>query len=128
MAEKLVVVIDGNPALEYHRDRELTPRQQEALARMDAQMDGGIPLEGEWIDIPDRLQRAQFVARQLVDAFDSGNEPLTAATLAWLAERIPDLKQIDVRHRKFGVAIHLISDRPHVPEVPVQFHPPRSGK
>ena len=125
--ESLVVVVDGNPVLEYHRNRGLSEVQRQALDRMDAQMDGGIPLEGKWVDLPDLLQRAQFVARQLADALDADNEPLAAATLAWLGERIPDLRQVEIRHRSFGVAIHLISDRPYAPESPVQFHPPRKG-
>jgi len=92
MVQKLVVAIDGVSQLEYDRTRPLAPQQQAALEAMDRRMDGGIRLAGLEVPEPDPLQRAQFVAEQLLAAVDMEDEALAAATLAWLANRLPELR------------------------------------
>ncbi|WP_297528444.1 hypothetical protein [Thiohalobacter sp.] len=124
MVQKLVVAIDGVSQLEYDRTRPLAPQQQAALEAMDRRMDGGIRLAGLEVPEPDPLQRARFVAEQLVAAIDTEQEALAAATLAWLANRLPELRQVAVRHSAAGRVIDLVFDRDHVPEQTVQFHRP----
>lgn len=124
MVQKLVVAIDGVSQLEYDRTRPLAPQQQAALEAMDRRMDGGIRLAGLEVPEPDPLQRAQFVAEQLIAAIDTEQEALAAATLAWLANRLPELRQVAVRHSAAGRVIDLVFDRDHVPEQTVQFHRP----
>lgn len=124
MSEKMVVVIDGQPQLEYDRSKSLPEHQQSALDRMDETMDQGIELPTGRLDLPNALQRAQFVALQLVQAIGEGNEPMAAATCAYLAERVPELQQVRAEHRITGLHLDLVFDRPFMNEMKVEFFDP----
>lgn len=124
MSEKMVVVIDGQSQLEYDRAKPLPEPQRSALDRMDAKMDQGIELPSGWLDAPNPLQRAQFVALQLVQAIAEGNEPMAAATCAYLAVRVPELQQVRAEHRVTGLHLDLIFDRPFMNEMKVEFFDP----
>ena len=58
----LVVVVNDQPYLEYDRNRQLDDKQRTGLDHMDRQMNRGIRLRGDWLENPDQVQRAQFVA------------------------------------------------------------------
>lgn len=120
----MVVVIDGQSQLEYDRAKPLPAQQYTALNRMDAKMDRGIELPTGHQASPDSLQRAQFVALQLVQAIKDGNEPMAAATCAYLAERIPELQQVKAEHKVTGVHLDLVFDRPFMNEMKVEFFDP----
>lgn len=124
MSEKMVVVIDGQPQLEYDRSKSLPEHQQSALDRMDETMDQGIELPTGRLDSPNALQRAQFVALQLVQAIGEGNEPMAAATCAYLAERVPELQQVRAEHKPVGLHLDLIFDRPYMNEMKIEFFDP----
>lgn len=124
MSEKMVVVIDGQPQLEYDRSKSLPEQQQAALDRMDQKMDQGIELPTGHLDSPNALQRAQFVALQLVQAIGEGNEPMAAATCAYLAVRVPELQQVRAEHRAAGLHLDLVFDRPFMNEMKVEFFDP----
>jgi hypothetical protein len=121
---KLVVVLDGASVLEYDRSKPLTDRQQASLEQMDRKMGAGITLDGIAVRDPDPHQRARFVAGQMFAALQADNEPLTAAALAYLANRIPDLKQVRADAREDGLAIDLVLDKPYVPEAKLEFVKP----
>ena len=126
MSEPLVVVLDGVSQVEYQRGVPLEPAQRDYLDRLDQRMDAGIELGGRRIDQPDALQRAQFIAQQLLDAVQAGNEAVAAATCAYLANRIPDLKQVRAVTRAGLLSFDLVFDKPYVKEVKVDFvRPPR---
>ena len=125
MSEKMTVLVNGVAQVEYRRDVPLEERQRAYLAKMDAQMDRGIPLEGETVDHPDRLQRARYVALTLAEAILQDREAEIAATCSWLAERIPDLQQVRIDAGEDGqVRVELIFDRPLENQVKVQFPMP----
>ncbi len=125
MSEKMTVLVNGIAQVEYRRDVPLVERQRAYLAKMDAQMDNGIPLDGETVDHPDRLQRARYVALTLAEAILQEREAETAATCSWLAERIPDLQQVRIDAGEDGqVRVELIFDRPLENQVKVQFPMP----
>lgn len=129
MSNKMVVLVNGIAELEYHRDVPLPARQRDYLQRMDEEMDRGIPLDGETLANPDLLQRARYVAMSLVESLQQDQEARAAATLAWLAERIPDLQQLRVDTGEDGqVRIELIFDRPLENQVKVQFPMPGAGE
>jgi len=117
----LVVVINGQSALEYDRRKPLPVRQQQFLDRMDQDMDAGITLEGQRIAQPDPMMRARFVANHLVPAAEGGDESLAAASCAYLAVRLPELKQVRADSVNGTVHIDLVFDKPHVPVQTVQF-------
>lgn len=129
MSNKMVVVVNGIAELEYHRDVPLPGHQQDYLRRMDEEMDRGIPLDGEMLANPDLLQRARYVAMSLVESLQQDQEARIAATLAWLAVRIPDLQQLRVETGEDGqVRMELVFDRPLENQVKVQFPMPGAGE
>ncbi len=122
---KVVAHIDGASQLEYDRSKPLPERQREYLDRMDADMDRGIVLGGVQVPHPDLQQKAQFIAQALAEAIRDDNEPVAAATLSWLANRLPDLKQVKILDMGDGrMGYELIFDREFAPESKVQFVKP----
>jgi len=119
--KNLVAVINGEAKIEYNRSKELPQNQLEYLNKMDQKMAEGIPHGAGHSFAPDIQQKAQFVADQLVMAIKSDNEQLTAATMAYLATRLPDLQQVSAEDEDGAVAIKLIYDQPYTKAEPVKF-------
>ena len=57
-------------------------------------MDEGIELNDEIISSPDKMQGANYVAMSLLYGIHSDSEGVISATCAYLANRLPELKQI----------------------------------
>jgi hypothetical protein len=122
MSNIMAVLRDGIAQLEYDRNRPLPVHQAAYLDKMDARMDEGILVGEETIESPELNQRAQFVAGNLVHAFNTGDEQLAAAMCSWLATRLPDLKQVRIRSGDDGeVAIELVFDEDYRRQVAVNF-------
>lgn len=121
MSNMMAVLINGIAQLEYDRDRPLPPHQAAYLDVMDSKMDAGIGIGGETIPRPDLNQRAQFVAANLLDAMRSGNEELSAALCTWLANRLPDLKQVKYDEADDRVTIDLVFDEEYSRQAAVTF-------
>ena len=119
--KKLVAVLNGESQVEYERGKSLSEHQQRYLTLMDQKMDEGIPQGAGNIFSPNLEQKAQFVANQLIDAIKSGNEQLAAATLSWLATRLPELQQVSAEEKDGQVTISLINDKPFVKAHPINF-------
>lgn len=126
-AGKLIVLLNGVSQLEFDRDKVLPTRQQEYLDRMDAQMDGGITLEDGRIDSPDAMQRARFVAVNLVQAVRNAEASVAAAMCAYLAVRLPELRQVSATEEGETVLIDLVFDEKPANAVIVNFTPPSKG-
>jgi cellobiose-specific phosphotransferase system component IIA len=122
----LTIVVNGEAQVEYHRGKPLTAAQRAYLDRMDEQMSAaGISLGDASLTQPDALQRAQFVAMQLLDALQHGNDALIAAGCAYLASRLPDLTQVKARLLGGGFSAELVFNEPYVKEEVVRFTPRR---
>ena len=119
----LVVLVNGESRLEYDRSKKLSERQRVYLDRMDRQMDAGIRLGVDWIEQPEPAQRASFVAAQLVDALQRDDEGLIAACCTYLADRLPELKQIKARLLAAGFSVELVFDKAYAKEVTLDFIP-----
>lgn len=117
------ILVNNEAQLEYHRGKDLSAQQCAYLERMDQQMDAGVQLGGVCIEKPDRLQRAQFVAIQVLEGLQQGNEALTAAGCAYLARRMPDLTQIKASLVEGGFSVELVFNEPYVKEVAVGLTP-----
>jgi hypothetical protein len=124
MPDNLTVVLDGVSQLEYQRDRPLTGKQRQYLDNLDRDMDAGVELGGRRIESPNALQRAQFVAMQLLQAVRDGNEPVAAATCAYLANRISDIKQVRGTMRGGLLSVDLVFDKAYAKEMKVEFVKP----
>ena len=126
---KLVVVLNGQATIEYDRNRRLPGKQRQFLDLMDQDMDKGFDLNGEKVTTPDSVQRAKFVAMQLIQALLENNDAMIAATCAYLATRLPDLKQVKADEDGEQVMMDLIFDRELKNQVNVSFDASaRTGK
>lgn len=122
------VHVNGQPQIDYDRSKSLTDKQQEYLVKMDEGMDAGISLAGENIEKPDLLQRAKFVAGYLSQALFDENEQMIAASTAWLALRLPDLKHIKIIQDGEQISIDLVFDETRQNQVKVDLQIPSRGK
>lgn len=123
MDNKLVVVFNGQPVVEYDRNKRLPGQQRQFLDKMDSDMDAGIELAGESIDEPDLVQRAKFVAMHLVQALMDEHDAMIAAGCAYLANRLPELKQVKAMQEADNVMLDLVFDQKDDHQVVVQFDP-----
>lgn len=121
MKNVLAVLVNGKLEFEYDRTRPLSEQHQTYLAKMDSAMNSGVTLAGKAINNPDPLQRAQYVADHLARAVNADNEPIIAATCAYLAHRMPELKQIKIADRGARMSIELVFDQSLENQVEVQF-------
>ena len=121
MNARLVVVMNGQPVVEYDRNRRLPGHQRQFLDRMDLDMDAGIDLAGQQIDSPDLKQRAQYIATHLVNAILDDNDAVISAMCAWLANRLPELKQVVVAGKNAELELELVFDREYTNQVMVAF-------
>ena len=113
----LMAVVDGEPVIEYDRDKVLPDNQLEYLNKMDEKMEMGIPSGQGNIFAPDQEQKAYFIANQLMAAIKSEDEQLIAASMAYLAIRLPDLKQVSSKEKDGETQISLIYDREYSAQV-----------
>ncbi len=123
----LTVVVNGQAVIEYDRRKPLAAHQRQYIDRMDSDMDRGFDLEGNYLKSPDPLARARFTAISLVQALEAGNDGLAAATCAYLALRLPELKQVQAKTVGGPLHIDLVFDKAHVPVQTVQFTRPDGG-
>lgn len=122
------VHVNGQPQIDYDRSKALSEKQQEYLDKMDEGMDAGITLGGEEIKEPDLLERAKFVAGYLTQALFDENEQMIAASTAWLAMRLPDLKQVKIIQDGEQISIDLVFDETRQNQVKVDLQMPSKGK
>ncbi|MFO8024895.1 hypothetical protein [Thiohalophilus sp.] len=123
MSEKVAVLVNGQETIEYDRNKALSELQNQYLDKMDQEMDQGIELSGEYVKQPDQTQRAKYVANALLESIQTDNEPRIAATCSYLAERLPELKQIRADLKGDSFSIDLVFDRLHENQVRVDFDP-----
>jgi len=121
MSDKLVVVINGQAVIEYDRNKRLPGHQRQFLDKMDQDMDHGIELAGEHIPNPDVKARAKYIAMHLINAIVENNSGMIAAMSAYLANRLPELKQIKANEVQDQFSFDLVFDQEYNNAVAVQF-------
>lgn len=119
----LAIVVNDELMMEYHRDIELDEHKQKYLASLDAKFDNGIELEGEALANPTLQQRAQFITLSLMEGIMYKEEKMASVSLAWLALRLPDLKQVIAQADHNGTKFELVFDKDYTPHVNVDFNP-----
>jgi hypothetical protein len=119
----LVVEINGTPMLEYDRAKTLSSAQQQSLERMEEKLDQGLTLGGQHITSPSLEQRIEFISANLISAILNDEEVLAAASCAYIAHALPELKQIKALEKNGEVSIELIFDREYQPEEKLNFVP-----
>lgn len=131
-AEKhLHIVVNGSPILEFDRSKPVPGQQRRYLENMDARMNAGIHLDGQFLTNPDPVQRSHFVANSLVNALFQENYSLAMALCTWLALRIPDLQQVKaIGDIETDMGIELIFDRDYQKsqtEQTIKFYKPEKS-
>lgn len=131
--KKLHVVVNGNPILEFDRSKPIPGHQRRYLDNMDARMDAGIQLGEAFHANPDPAQRSQFVANSLINALFKENYSLAMALCTWLANRIPELKQVKASGNiDEEMGVELVFDRDYEQAKTEQtikfFKPEKSNK
>lgn len=125
MSEVMAVVLNGTAQIEYNREITLPVKQQDFLDRMDRDMDAGIQLGNQYIDQPELIERAQFIALHLIRSLLADNEQHIAASCAYLATRLPDLKQVKAVTKPDGaIGIDLVFTEDYKNQVKVEFMVP----
>lgn len=120
----LVAVVDGDSEIEYDRSKALAEQQASYLEKMDEKMDMGIPSGQGNLFAPDQEQKAQFVADQLMMAIKADDEQLISASMAYLATRLPELKQVQSKEKDGQQQITLIYDREYTAPQEIKFVKP----
>lgn len=124
MGEKLLILRNGTTVLEYDRNIRLPGHQRQFLDKMDADMSTGIKLAGQAIQEPDPIQRAQFVAVQLMSALQQDEEGLIAATCAYLANRYPEMRKVVATEQGDNISLDLVFNEQSAENtVAVNFQP-----
>ncbi|HID82453.1 MAG TPA: hypothetical protein EYH06_02150 [Chromatiales bacterium] len=121
MSNLMAVLLNGIAQLEYDRHDDLPIFHVAYLRKMDKKMDGGITLGDEKIDNPDKDQRAKFVAATLYAAMKDDNLSLSQACTTWLAENLPELKQVKFNDTEGEVEIDLVFDEDYIKQQTVNF-------
>lgn len=117
----LAVLLNGVAQLEYNRDLPLPDHQAAYLDKMDRKMKAGILVGDVTVERPDINQRAQFVAGNLHTALKARDEEMSAALCTWLANRLPDLKQVKIEEDRDRVSIDLVFDEAYKKQAAVAF-------
>ena len=121
MSQLMGVLLNGIAQLEYDRNRQLPDHQAAYLEKMDRLMNEGILIGDETVRNPDTGQRAQFVAANLAHAIKANDEQKAAAMCTWLADRMPDLKQVKIDETGNELSIDLVFDEDYVKQTAVAF-------
>lgn len=117
----LAVVVNRQLTLQYDRDKPLPPHHSEYLSKLDTRFDQGIELQGEYLPNPDIQQRAKYMALSLMEGIIYQEDDKAAASMAWLATRLPELKQVKAIVDEEGTRFELIFDREYLHQVEVNF-------
>ncbi len=117
----LFVIVNDEPQLQFDRSKPLGEKQAEYLEKLDRKFDAGIELQGEWLEQPDLGQRARWMALAMMEGILYQEDEKAAASLAWLATRLPELKQVQAVVDENGTRFELIFDREYQPRQVVHF-------
>ena len=122
MSEIMAVLLNGVAQLEYDRTKQLTDYQLTYLHNMDKKMnEGGVEIAGELITSPDDNQKAQFVVANLLVAMRADDASLTSALCTYLAQNMPDLKQIKIDENGGEVTVDFVFDDDYKGQSAVEF-------
>ena len=107
----LNIYIDDQSVHEYDRSQALEDQQLAFLDKMDSDMEKGIKLQGELIANPDKQQRANFVALNLLKAISQDNHASISVSCAWLANRFPNLIEVHINKTDGTIEVELVEEK-----------------
>ena len=107
---KLVIFINHKVVFEFDRVVLLEVEQSSFLDKMDNDMKVGIKIDGELLENPDDLQRATFIAMNLIKALQQNNDATIFATCAYLVNRLPKLIELHANDCDDSIKIEFIEE------------------
>ena len=119
----LVIQVNGTPMLEYDREKKLSATQSKSLALIEEKLGQGFQLGNTFINKPKLEQRVEFVTANLISAILNDNDVTAAASCAYIAHALPDLKQIKAIANDEEVSIELVFDQEYQLENKLSFTP-----
>jgi len=96
MQNLIKLVINDNEVLEYDKNINLPDNQKNYLQMMDKKMEQGITLGNQFINQPEQLQKAQFVALNMLSLLDNNEDQEAIAMFTYLVNTLNGLKQVKV--------------------------------
>jgi len=96
MQNLIKLVINDNEVLEYDKNINLPDNQKNYLQMMDKKMEQGITLGSQFINQPEQLQKAQFVALNMLSLLDNNEDQEAIAMFTYLVNTLNGLKQVKV--------------------------------
>lgn len=90
----LKVIIDDQTH-EINVPSALLAEARDYFDQIDHDMDGGWQMGRDWVEVPDRIQRAQIVADRLLTAIETDNPKLGTLMAGYLLDRLPDLEAVE---------------------------------
>jgi len=117
----MAVLLNGVAQLEYDRSKPLPPHQAAYLDKMDDKMDQGIMLEDQLLESPSLDDKARFIAANLLSAMKNDDEAMSASLCTWLANRLPELKQVKYVENNDEIVIDLVFDEAYKKQVAVEL-------
>ncbi len=75
---------------------EMLAGAEDFFRKMDSDMDRGWQMSREFIEHPDKTQRAQIVAHRIMLAMSAGNETMTQLMAGYILERLPGVTGVIV--------------------------------
>ena len=110
MPSVLSIYVNGNKVLDYENNYREPGLLLRRLDEMDIDMNEGIEINGEMIDSPNKQQRAHYITLSLLYSIENANEGMISATCSYLANRLPELKQIRATEADQEVTLDFIFD------------------
>jgi len=104
---KIVLLVNDKIAFDFVKDTSLDEEQLNFLDKMDSDMSKGIKINGELFSNPDKFQRAEFTALNLIRALQQENKAVIAASCAYISNRLPNVYEVHVNDLDSGVGVEF---------------------
>lgn len=121
----LKLIIDDQPH-EINVPDALLAEARDYFDQIDRDMDRGWQMGRDWIEAPDRIQRAQIVADRLLTAIETDNLKLGTLMAGYLLDRLPGVETVEpdiqgeIQNTRFDIGRHPRQRR--------SSHPPRPSR
>jgi len=102
---KILLFVNDQVAFDFDKNMLLDESQLNFLNKMDNDMDKGFKINGESFSNPDKHQRAEFTAMNLIRGLQQENEAVVVASCAYISNRLPEVDEIHVNDLESGVKV-----------------------
>jgi len=94
LAVILKVIIDDQ-TYEINVPAVVLAEARDYFDQIDRDLDVGWQMGRDWVEAPDRIQRAQIVADRLLTALETDNRKLGTLLAGYLLDRLPGLESVE---------------------------------